>query len=154
MLNIRTMKGRSRLSSLPDRLEDRTRAEANYSISMGTMVRTYREKIFPRLAVNGWRLKQKASEVDKLAEAVEKLRDALTQVERENTAYKTRVDNLQSDLARIEEEKVSREALRSLEDRYESVLSYMKSLGEVFDVFYKKDPDKLFLMLREKMEEE
>jgi len=30
----------------------------------------------------------------------------------------------------------------------------MKNLGEVFDVFYKKDPDKLLLMLREKIEEE
>ena len=132
----------------------RESAKANYSISMGTMVRTYREKIFPKLAVNGWRLKQKASEVDKLAKAVEGLRDALTQVERENTTYKTRVDNLQTELARIEEEKVSIEDLQSLEDKYESVLSYMKSLGEVFDVFYKKDPDKLLLMLREKMEEE
>ncbi len=131
----------------------RESAKANYSISLGTLVRTYREKIFPKLAVNGWRLKQKASEVDKLAEAVEGLREALTQVERENTAYKTRVDNLQSELARVDEEKVSIEALQSLEDRYESVLSYMKNL-EVFDVFYKKDPDKLLLMLREKMEEE
>ncbi|MCK4583423.1 tyrosine-type recombinase/integrase [Candidatus Bathyarchaeota archaeon] len=132
----------------------RESAKANYSISMGTMVRTYREKIFPRLAVNGWRLKQKASEVDKLAKAVEGLRDVLTQVERENTAYKTRIDNLQTELARIEEEKASIEDFQSLEDKYESVLSYMKSLGEVFDVFYKKDPDKLLLMLREKMEED
>ena len=72
----------------------RESAKANYSISIGTLVRTYREKIFPRLAVNGWRLRQKASEVEVLRKEVSDLRKALTQLESENHARNTRIDNL------------------------------------------------------------
>jgi integrase len=79
----------------------RESAKANYSISMGTVVRTYREKIFPRLAINGWRLRQKASEVDELRKAVNGLRDALTQVEQENSSYKVRIDNMQTQVNRL-----------------------------------------------------
>ena len=79
----------------------RESAKANYSISMGTMVRTCREKIFPKLAVNGWRLKQKASEVDELRKAVKEFRNALTQVEHENSSYKVRIDNMQTQVNRL-----------------------------------------------------
>lgn len=80
----------------------RESAKANYSVSFGTLVRTYREKIFPRLAVNGWRLKQEASKVDRLQIEVENLKHALNQVESENTAYKTRVDNLQEQVTALD----------------------------------------------------
>ena len=79
----------------------RESAKANYSVSFGTLVRTYREKIFPRLAVNGWRLKQKASEVDRLVDEVQELRNALTHLEGEKASYKTRIDNLQKQIDNI-----------------------------------------------------
>ena len=73
----------------------RESAKANYSVSFGTIVRVYKENIFPRLAVNGWRLREKASEVDELRRAVEGFRKALASVEQENRSYKVRIDNLQ-----------------------------------------------------------
>jgi len=92
----------------------RESAKANYSVSFGTLVRTYREKIFPRLAVNGWRLKQEASKVDRLQVEVEGLKNALKQVEGENASYKTRIDNLQEQVTTIDNElKKSQEEIRS-----------------------------------------
>lgn len=76
----------------------RESAKANYSISLGTLVRTYREKIFPKLAVNGWRLKQRASEVDQLKTQMNNLKIALEGLEKENIGYKTRIDGLQDQL--------------------------------------------------------
>ena len=55
-------------------------------------------RFFPKLAVNGWSLKQKASEVDGLIEAVEGLKVALKMVESENSGYKTRIDGLQENM--------------------------------------------------------
>jgi FtsZ-binding cell division protein ZapB len=92
----------------------RKSAKANYSISIGTLVRTYREKIFPRLAVNGWRLKQEASMVDRLRVEVEGLKNALKQVEGENASYKTRIDNLQEQVTALDKKlKKSQEEIRS-----------------------------------------
>ena len=92
----------------------RESAKANYSVSFGTLVRTYREKIFPKLAVNGWRLKQEASKVDRLRVDVEGLKNALSQVEGENASYKTRIDNLQEQVTTLGKEvKESREEIRS-----------------------------------------
>jgi len=92
----------------------RESAKANYSVSFGTLVRTYREKIFPKLAVNGWRLKQEASKVDRLRVDVEGLKNALSQVEGENASYKTRIDNLQEQVTTLDKEvKESREEIRS-----------------------------------------
>ncbi len=73
----------------------RASAKASYSLAVASVVRVYHEEIFPKLAVNGWSLKQKATEVDELREVVDGFKDALAQVETENTAYKIRVDNLQ-----------------------------------------------------------
>ena len=76
----------------------RESAKASYSLSVASVVRVYQEGVFPKLAVNGWSLKKKASEVDELAKRVDDLRSALSQVETENMDYKTRVDNLQERL--------------------------------------------------------
>ena len=73
----------------------RESAKSSYSLSVASVVRVYHEMIFPKLAVNGWSLKQKATEVDELREEVEILKNALTHVEGENSSYKKRVDNLQ-----------------------------------------------------------
>lgn len=102
----------------------RESAKANYSISIGTVVRTYREMIFPRLAVNGWRLKQKASEVDKLRVEVDALRGALTQVEGENSAYKTRLDNLQSQVSGLEKN------LNEIREDFKKVYDTLKTTEE------------------------
>jgi len=91
----------------------RESAKANYSVSFGTLVRTYREKIFLKLAVNGWRLKQEASKVDRLQVEVESLKQALKHVEGENASYKTRVDNLQKHVSALDRElKGSRNEMR------------------------------------------
>jgi len=49
----------------------RESAKSSYSLSVASVVRVYHEEIFPKLAVNGWSLKQKASEVDELAKKVD-----------------------------------------------------------------------------------
>jgi len=105
----------------------RESAKANYSVSFGTLVRTYREKIFTRLAVNGWRLKQKASEVDRLVEKVQDLHNALTHLEGENASYKTRIDNLQKQMdiinTRVEKsEKMLLEHLQIAADEFTASL--------------------------------
>lgn len=76
----------------------RESAKSSYSLSVASVVRIYQKEIYPRLAVNGWRLKQKASEVDELRNELNNLRIALSQVESENTGYKTRIDNLQESI--------------------------------------------------------
>jgi cell division protein FtsB len=115
----------------------RESAKANYSISMGTVVRTYREKIFPRLAVNGWRLRKKASEVDELRKAVEGLRDALAQVEQENSSYKVRIDNMQTQvnrLLKIEEDR-EEQVERLREYIYNVVLESDDPSSEIWKIF-------------------
>ncbi len=62
----------------------RESAKSSYSLSIASVVRIYHEEFFPKLAVNGWSLKQKASDVDRLVQVVEDLRDALGLVEKEN----------------------------------------------------------------------
>jgi len=74
----------------------RESAKASYSLSIASVVRIYQEEIFPKLAVNGWSLKQKASEVDDLIKKVSGLDAALAQVELENAAFRTRVESLQT----------------------------------------------------------
>jgi len=64
--------------------------------------------------VNGWRLKQEASKVDRLRVEVEGLKNALKQVEGENASYKTRIDNLQEQVTTLDREfKKSQEEMRS-----------------------------------------
>jgi len=64
--------------------------------------------------VNGWRLKQEASRVDRLRVEVEGLKNALKQVEGENSSYKTRIDNLQEQVTALDRElKESQEEMRS-----------------------------------------
>lgn len=79
----------------------RESAKASYSLSIASVVRIYQEEIFPKLAVNGWSLKQKASEVDDLKKDLDALRGSLKQVESENNSYKTRIDNLQQDVQKL-----------------------------------------------------
>lgn len=115
----------------------RESAKANYSISMGTVVRTYREKIFPKLAVNGWRLRKKASEVDELRKAVEGLRDASTQVEQENSSYKVRIDNMQTQVNRLLkiEENREEQVERLREYIYNVVLESDDPSSEIWKIF-------------------
>jgi hypothetical protein len=80
----------------------RPSAKGNYSFSTASVVRIYREQIFPKLAINGWALKEKASEVDELRKQLMSFKNALDQVETENAAYKTRIDNLQQSVQALE----------------------------------------------------
>ena len=109
----------------------RESAKANYSVSFGTLVRTYREKIFPRLTVNGWRLKQEASKVDRLQIEVDNLKHALNQVESENTAYKTRVDNLQEQVQALDHGlKKSRDEIRHTAAAHTILINRIMKKGE------------------------
>jgi hypothetical protein len=80
----------------------RESAKSSYSLSVASVVRIYHEEIFPKLAVNGWSLKQKASEVDVLVKRVDDLMTALSQIEAENSVYKTRIDSLQVSMGDME----------------------------------------------------
>jgi len=93
----------------------RPSAKGNYSFSTASIVRIYREQIFPKLAINGWALKEKASEVDELKKAVSELKNALSHVESENSAYKTRVDALQDSINNAVWEFRHMEALHSVQ---------------------------------------
>ena len=88
---------------------------AVFSFSTASIVRIYREQIFPKLAINGWALKEKASEVDDLKKAVDELKNALTHVESENSAYKTRVDALQETVNEVIWDFRRMEALHSVQ---------------------------------------
>ncbi len=115
----------------------RPSAKGNYSFSTASVVRIYREQIFPKLAINGWALKEKASEVDSLKEEVKRFREALNLVESENTAYKTRVDNLQSNLEAVKEVSVGqageiKELTGLVNEMVESVANWHKD----YDVLY------------------
>jgi len=96
----------------------RASAKASYSLSTASVVRIYHEEIFPKLAVNGWSLKQKASEVDELAKRVDGLVSALAQVENENKGYKTRIDSLQQSMVEMETEIIMIRKLRLVHAKY------------------------------------
>ena len=110
----------------------RESAKANYSISNATVIRTYREKIFPRLAVNGWRLKQRASEVDQLRTQMNYLKIALEGLEKENIGYKTRIDGLQDQLTEeIGQMRHMYEAeLDSIRYAHELIIENMRKVAE------------------------
>jgi hypothetical protein len=115
----------------------RESAKSSYSLSIASVVRIYHEEIFPKLAVNGWSLKQKASDVDGLVQVVEDLRDALSLVEKENISYKTRVDNLQTQLVKVEEtQKIHEIELSEVKNRasfsFNNVDEAMEALSRVF----------------------
>jgi len=91
----------------------------------------------PKLAVNGWSLKQKASEVDVLVKSVDGLKTALSQLEAENSVYKTRIDNLQTSMVEMESkfsetEEILRKALGTLWEKVYgfSDFSKMKKFDE------------------------
>ena len=87
----------------------RESAKSSYSLSIASVVRIYQEEIYPKLAINGWRLKQKASEVDELRRQLDDFRNALTQIESENASYKTRIDNLQEQVSKLVEIEAQKE---------------------------------------------
>ena len=86
-----------------------------FSFSTASIVRIYREQIFPKLAINGWALKEKVSEVDDLKKAVGELKNALAHVESENSSYKTRVDALQDTVNNVIRDFRRMEALHSVQ---------------------------------------
>jgi integrase len=73
----------------------RESAKSSYSLAIASVVRIYREKVFPSIAVNGWTLKQQAK-------GYSELKLALKQLETENIAYKKRIDGLHERIDRME----------------------------------------------------
>ena len=145
----------------------RPSAKGNYSFSTASVVRIYREQIFPKLAINGWALKEKASEVDMLRVELGKFRQALTQVEQENASYKTRVDNLQEALVKVEENqreqgewisKVMENAElvhKDILDNYDGVIETVAQLGDRYMIIADPDSkDSLTLRIFKKPEDE
>jgi hypothetical protein len=76
-------------------------AKSSYSISTATVLREYRENIFPKIAVDGLRLRQKASEIDEFRETIDELKIALYQIEDKNTGYRTRLDNQKEEITEL-----------------------------------------------------
>jgi hypothetical protein len=81
-------------------------SRGEYYVSPTTIVESYRQ-VFPKLAVNGWNRKKQVVELDELTEKLDGLVSALKLVESENSAFKTRVDNLQVRLDEFDEERRS-----------------------------------------------
>jgi integrase len=125
----------------------RPSAKGNYSFSTASVVRIYREQIFPKIAINGWALKEKASEVDQLKDEVKRFREALNLVESENTAYKTRVDNLQQSLEGVRE--VSNSQSGEIKELTELVNEMVGSIAN-----WHKDYDILYMWIQSKGDNE
>ena len=128
----------------------RPSAKGNYSFSTASIVRIYREQIFPKLAINGWALKEKASEVDVLKKTVDDLKNALSHVESENASYKTRVDNLQEQVTSLaEQSQLQNETMKQIQERlsnytdlkdgYDSVIRAIADISDEYNVFV--DPE-------------
>jgi len=130
----------------------RPSAKGNYSFSTASVVRIYRDSIYPKLAINGWNLKRKASEVDEIKTVVQSLRDALTQVELENKSYKTRVDNLQEQVSRLLEDEANREEQveRLNQYIYETILESDNPDNMVIKVLSKLPEDYDFILIPKK----
>ena len=131
----------------------RPSAKGNYSFSTASIVRIYREQIFPKLAINGWALKEKASEVDMLVKEVFELKNALAHVESENASYKTRVDNLHETVSKLVEAEADREAQFERLNQYihESILDAEDSGFEAVKVLSKLPEDYDFIMIPKKV---
>jgi integrase len=130
-------------------------AKASYSLSTATVVRVYQEGIYPKLAVNGWNLKKKASEVDELREKMESLSDALSQVEKENLAYRTRIDSLQSKVVFLEDATERQgENLSRLEKAYDVISKILNEMGGEYDVFVNPEKDRLHALFKKRTESE
>jgi len=146
----------------------RESAKSSYSLSIASVVRIYQDEIFPKLAVNGWSLKQKASDVDRLVQVVEDLRDALSLVEKENNSYKTRVDNLQTQLGDVVE--IQRDQQKWIDgvmetaevehkeilNNYDGVMEAVAPLGDRYMIFADPDSEKrltLWIKRKPKLEE-
>ena len=81
--------------------------------------------------MNGWRLKQEASKVDRLQVEVEGLKNALTHVEGENASYKTRIDNLQEQATALDKDlKESHEEMRSTTAAHTILINRIIRKGE------------------------
>jgi integrase len=124
----------------------RESAKSSYSLSIASVVRIYQEEIYPKLAVNGWRLKQKASEVDELRKELENLRNALNQVESENSAYKVRLDNIKTQLDE------QNKNLGNLEEAFLNISEMLGNIGGDFDVFAKPENDRIHAIFRRRPE--
>ena len=125
----------------------RPSAKGNYSFSTASVVRIYREQIFPKIAINGWALKEKASEVDQLRDEMKRFKQALDQVESENNAYKTRIDNLQTNLEQMKN--VSDNQSGELKKLSKIVNSNVKSLDT-----WRREYDLLHMWLQSKADDE
>jgi integrase len=84
-----------------DRLMGHTVGAKNSYVTGAMVLNAYRE-VFPKLSVNGWLLEKRAEGFDELSGEIQALREALEQSERENTAYRTRTENLQDRVTGLE----------------------------------------------------
>jgi len=128
-------------------------SRGEYYVSPTTIVESYRQ-VFPKLAVNGWNRKKQVVELDELTEKLDGLVSALNQVENENAAYKTRIDNLQGQVVKIgeaqqEQSDWMREIMENAEvvhrdilDNYEGVIDAVAPLGDRYAIFADPDSEK------------
>ncbi len=141
-------------------------SRGEYYVSPTTIVESYR-LVFPKLAVNGWNRKKQVAELDELLEKVDGLVSALTLVEKENNAYKTRVDNLQTQLGEIAEtqrdqQKWIDDVMENAEvvhkdilDNYDGVMEAVAPLGDRYMIFADPDSEKrLTLWIKKKPQSE
>jgi len=92
------------IQEFADRLMGHSVAGARGSYFVGDAELILYREIFERLTVNGWLYREKAEGYEELSSEIDQLREALSQVEKENTAYKTRLDNLQQLVTSLRED--------------------------------------------------
>jgi integrase len=76
-------------------------ARGAYAYSDAGLVEIYRERVFPKLTVNGWKYEKAKDQITEMAQKMEDLSNALKHLESENRAYKTRTDSLQEEIETI-----------------------------------------------------
>jgi len=75
--------------------------EGSYEYSKADLLLKYQENVFKLCSVNGFDQKVRTAQIEQLTKKIDALTNALTYVEKENSAYKIRVDNLQENYEKV-----------------------------------------------------
>ena len=115
----------------------RESAKSSYSLSTASVVRIYRDEVFPNLTVNGWKHKQQATELDALHETVQGLTNALSHIEMENASYKTRIDGLHQQMTDlVDTTKSQTEEQARMKAVVQEVIASNMQMHKEYDVLY------------------
>ncbi len=106
---------------LADRLMGHSIGAKSAYVTGQAVSNAYRE-LFPKLTVNGWMFKEKAEGYDELSGEIDNLKNAISQLEDENAAYRTRINSLHENQEKLIE------AVKRQSQEYINVLMQLAEL--------------------------